>query len=63
MSGRVCWANRWGINGFWIIFSIIIMGGLFGVVGMVIAAPLFGMLRILIKNWLVRKRDGRREAK
>ena len=44
-----------GINGFWIIFSIIVMGGLFGVVGMLIAAPLFGTLRILIKNWLVRK--------
>jgi predicted PurR-regulated permease PerM len=44
-----------GINGFWIIFSIIIMGGLFGVIGMLIAAPFFGMLRILIKNWVVRK--------
>jgi predicted PurR-regulated permease PerM len=44
-----------GINGFWIIFSIIIMGGLFGVIGMLIAAPFFGMLRILIKNWVLRK--------
>ena len=47
-----------GLNGFWIIFSIIIMGGLFGVIGMLIAAPLFGMLRILIKNWLVRRETG-----
>ena len=45
-----------GLNGFWIIFSIIIMGALFGVVGMLIAAPLFGLIRILIKNWLA-KRD------
>ncbi|MBT3318161.1 MAG: AI-2E family transporter [Clostridia bacterium] len=45
-----------GINGFWILFSIIVMGALFGIVGMLIAAPLFGLLRILIKNWLF-KRD------
>ena len=32
------------------------MGALFGVVGMLIAAPLFGLIRILIKNWLA-KRD------
>jgi len=44
-----------GINGFWILFSIIIMGSLFGVLGMFIAAPLFGLLRILIKNWLIKR--------
>lgn len=43
-----------GLNGFWIIFSIVIMGALFGVVGMLIAAPLFGLIRILIKNMLTR---------
>lgn len=43
-----------GLNGFWIIFSIVIMGALFGVIGMLIAAPLFGMIRILIKNLLTR---------
>ena len=45
-----------GLNGFWIIFSIIIMGALFGLIGMLIAAPLFGLIRILLKNWIV-KRD------
>lgn len=45
-----------GINGFWVIFSIIIMGALFGIIGMLIAAPLFALIRILLKNWLV-KRD------
>ncbi len=44
--------NSMGINGFWIMFSIIIMGSLFGIVGMLVAAPLFGVLRILIKNWI-----------
>ncbi len=41
-----------GLNGFWIMFSIIIMGALFGVTGMLIAAPLFAVLRILMKNWI-----------
>jgi predicted PurR-regulated permease PerM len=44
--------NSMGINGFWIMFSIIVMGSLFGLLGMLIAAPLFGVLRILLKNWL-----------
>lgn len=41
-----------GINGFWIMFSIILLGALFGVIGMLIAAPLFAVLRILLKNWI-----------
>ena len=44
-----------GINGFWIMFSIIVFGALFGVMGMLIAAPVFGVLRILIKNWIYRR--------
>jgi predicted PurR-regulated permease PerM len=44
-----------GINGFWIMFSIIVFGALFGVLGMLIAAPVFGVLRILIKNWIYRR--------
>lgn len=47
-----------GLNGFWIMFSIIVMGALFGVMGMLIAAPLFGVLRIVIKNWIYRKNNG-----
>jgi len=44
-----------GINGFWIMFSIIVFGALFGVLGMLIAAPVFGVLRVLIKNWIYRR--------
>jgi predicted PurR-regulated permease PerM len=47
--------NSMGINGFWIIFSIIVFGALFGVIGMLIAAPVFGVLRILIKNWIYKR--------
>ncbi len=52
-----------GLNGFWIIFSIIIMGALFGVMGMLAATPLFGILRILIKNWIYKKNHGALEGK
>ncbi|MBQ9045935.1 MAG: AI-2E family transporter [Oscillospiraceae bacterium] len=33
-----------GINGFWIMFAILLGGGLFGVIGMVLAVPLFAVL-------------------
>ena len=32
------------INGFWIMFAILLGGGLFGVVGMILAVPLFAVL-------------------
>lgn len=52
-----------GLNGFWIMFSIIIMGALLGVMGMLVAAPLFGVLRILIKNWIYKKNHEKLEGK
>lgn len=36
--------NSVGINGFWIMFAIIVMGDLFGVPGMIIGVPLFVVL-------------------
>lgn len=36
--------NSVGINGFWIMFAIIVMGDLFGVGGMIIGVPLFVVL-------------------
>lgn len=54
ISPRVLGSSM-GLNGFWIMFSIIIMGALFGVTGMLIAAPLFAVLRVLLKNWIYHK--------
>jgi len=51
-----------GINGFWIMLSIIVMGALSGVFGMLIAVPLFGVLRILIKNWMHHRQNGMLEG-
>ncbi len=36
--------NSIGLGSFWILFSIILFGGLFGVVGMLIAVPVFAMI-------------------
>ena len=43
-----------GLSGFWVIFAITIFGGLFGVVGIVIAVPAFAILYIWIKRWMER---------
>lgn len=39
-----------GISGFWVIASVTIGGGLFGVVGMFIAVPVFSVIYILISR-------------
>lgn len=39
-----------GLNSFWVIFAITLGGGLFGVAGMVISAPLFAVIYKIIKS-------------
>ena len=46
--------NRTGLSGFWVMFAIILFGGLWGVVGMVICVPLFAVIYDLIRR-LVRR--------
>lgn len=45
-----------GLDGFWIIVAITFCGSLWGVVGMIIGIPLFGVLKIVISQWLEGKR-------
>ena len=33
-----------GLSSFWVLFSLILMGGFFGITGMIIAVPLFSLL-------------------
>ncbi|MCR4617121.1 MAG: AI-2E family transporter [Lachnospiraceae bacterium] len=40
-----------GLEGFWVIFSITLFGGFFGVVGMVIGVPIFAVIYAGIKAW------------
>ena len=49
-----------GLTGFWVIFSITIFGGLFGVLGMIIGVPFFAVVYAFIKRLVekvLRKRE------
>lgn len=40
------------LNSFWVLFAILLFGGLFGVVGMVIGVPVFAFFYQLVKEWV-----------
>ena len=42
--------NSTGLAGFWVIFSITLFGGLFGVFGMVIGVPVFAVILAAIRS-------------
>ena len=41
-----------GVSSFWVLFSIILFGGLWGIVGMIVAVPLFAVVYDLIKRFV-----------
>ena len=57
--GPTILGDRTGVSSFWVLFSIILFGGLWGVVGMVIAVPLFAVIyntvKRLVKRGLIKK--------
>lgn len=49
-----------GLSGFWVIFSITIFGGLFGVLGMVVGVPIFAVFYAAVKasvNRMLQKKN------
>lgn len=46
--------NTTGVSSFWVLFSILLFGGLWGIVGMVIAVPLFGVIYDIIRKLISR---------
>ena len=46
--------NRTGLSGFWVMFAIILFGGLWGIVGMIICVPMFAVIYDTIRR-LVRR--------
>ena len=46
--------NRTGLSGFWVMFALILFGGLWGIVGMVVCVPLFAVIYDTIRR-LVRR--------
>lgn len=57
--GPAILGDRTGLSSFWVLFTIILFGGLFGIVGMIIAVPLFAviydMIKRLVQRGLVKK--------
>ena len=43
-----------GVSSFWVLFSIVLFGGLWGLVGMIVAVPLFAVLYDLAKRMISR---------
>ena len=46
--------NRTGLSGFWVMFSIILFGGMWGIVGMVICVPMFAVIYDTIRRLVLR---------
>ena len=44
--------NSTGLSSFWVIFSITLFGGLFGVVGMIVGVPVFAVIYTAVKCWV-----------
>ena len=41
-----------GISEFWVTFALLLFGGIFGFVGMIIGVPLFAVIYYLCKNFI-----------
>ena len=54
--------NKTGLSSFWVLFSLLIFGGLFGVVGMIIGVPIFSIIYSFINN-LIEKRLSNKKLK
>ena len=47
--------SKTGLSSFWVLFSLLIFGGLFGVVGMIVGVPIFSILYSFV-NGLIKQR-------
>ena len=52
--GPAILGDRTGLSSFWVLFAIILCGGLWGLVGMVICVPMFAVIYDIVKK-LVRR--------
>lgn len=47
------------LNSFWVLFAILLFGGLFGIVGMVIGVPIFAFIYQLIREWVNKRLENK----
>ena len=45
-------SNSVGLTGFWVLFSITLFGGIWGIVGIVAGVPIFAVIYDLIRRWV-----------
>lgn len=50
-------SNSTGISAFWVIFSIVLGGGLFGVAGMIVGVPVFALIFAVLKAFFNKHYD------
>lgn len=48
-----------GLGSFWVLFSILIFGSLFGLAGMIVAVPVFALIFRMIKRWSASRLKGK----
>lgn len=48
-----------GLSAFWVLFSILLFGGLFGVVGMIIGVPTFAVFYYVVKLFVTQKLEAK----
>lgn len=53
--------NRTGVKSFWVLFSILLFGSLFGFVGMIFGVPIFAVIHSVLAN-LINKRLAKKEV-
>lgn len=41
-----------GLSAFWVVFAILFFGGIFGILGMFIGVPTFGVIYTLMREWI-----------
>lgn len=58
--GPAILGDRTGLSSFWVLFSIVLCGGLWGIVGMVVCVPAFAVLYDIVKK-LVRRGLSRKD--
>lgn len=48
-------SNLTGLSGFWVMFSLLLFSGLFGVWGMLLGVPIFAVIKTLISEYIDKK--------
>lgn len=51
--------HKTGISSFWVLFSILLFGGLFGIIGMIIGVPIFAIIYHFTVKWFARLSEKR----